>query len=314
MGKRRIAAALFAVLLLAAGCGMFVHYQPVDKVRTDADKGQYADLNGVRYYYQHLPGPGEKVLLIHGFSDSSYTWKDVAPLLNEKGYDVWAVDMMGFGWSDKPKDGNYTATGLMEGVAGFMDAVGLERATVVGNSLGGEVAVLLDAAHPEKVERLVLVDAGGYPFKRPFVITLTTLPGASTLAPLIFGKYMVRDNLKQVFYDDSKVTPELVDAFYNRLRTENALYAMTAIGRGHEQEKCDGFIAAVKKVAAPTLIIWGENDPWIPVSLAHRFNQEIPGSTLVLLSQCGHTPQLEKPGDTAQAVLAFLENTPPRTR
>lgn len=309
MKKRLAVAALLALLVNAAGCGMFTHYQPVDKVRPSSAPGRFVDVDGVRCFYQHTEGAGDKILLIHGFSDSSYTWKDLAPLLNEKGYDVWAVDMMGFGWSDKPRDADYTAPALMEGVNGFMDAVGLSRAVLAGNSLGGEVSVLLTAAHPDKVDRLILLDAGGYPFDPPFVIKLTRMPGAATLAPLVFGKYMVRDNLKQVFYDDSKVTPELVDAYYDRLRTENALYAMSMLGRKHEQEKCEAFVDAVKKVHVPTLIIWGQDDPWIPVNLAERFHKEIPGSELVILNECGHTPQLELPKETAGAMLDFLEKT-----
>ncbi|MBI5846130.1 MAG: alpha/beta hydrolase [Deltaproteobacteria bacterium] len=312
MKRKLILGVVLLVVAVSVGCGLFVKVRPADELFRPAAgiKGQpppdnFIDVNGVKYHYLHVPGPGTKVLLIHGFGSSTYTWEGVLPWLSREGFDVWAVDMYGFGWSDKPKDAAYDPVSLMEGVNSFMEAVGLKSAVVIGNSLGGEVTLLLSARHPDKVEKMALVDARVYLKKRPLIVTLAAMPGARVIGKLIFGEGMVRSNIRAVFYNDSLITQERIDSYFARLRTEGALDATTAIARSVGKKPSEEVQTMPPKVKVPTLILWGADDGWIPVEHALRLKREIPGSKMVLLEQCGHVPQEEKPLETARVLADF---------
>jgi pimeloyl-ACP methyl ester carboxylesterase len=138
------------------------------------------------YNYAEYPGDIDNITLIHGFASSTYTWQSVAQYLNEKGYHVWALDMKGFGWSDKPRDSRYDPVSLMEGVNEWMAAVGLERVVCADNSIGGAVTVLLALQHPERVGSMILIDAAGYPIKKPIIIRLADVPLSGGMVKLIF--------------------------------------------------------------------------------------------------------------------------------
>jgi len=121
-------------------CGLFVKELPNGKVPQPDFYDHFVEINGIKYHYTEYPGSGQSVFLLHGFASSTYTWEKTAPLLQAEGYHVWALDMKGFGWSDKPEDSDYTPRQLREEVNAWMDAMGLEKVVFVGNSLGGEIA------------------------------------------------------------------------------------------------------------------------------------------------------------------------------
>ncbi|MBU2490228.1 MAG: alpha/beta hydrolase [Proteobacteria bacterium] len=301
------ALALFAAGL--CGCGAMVSPLPADQIPGSSGTDQWATANGVRYHYQEWKNPGPNVVLIHGFASSSWTWKDVAPALADRGYHVWAVDLKGFGYSDKPRDADYSPPALMEGVNAWMDAVGIQKATVAGNSLGGFISIQLALTHPDKVERLVLVDSAGYEHEMPAMVSMTRMPMAEGMANLFWGEWMVRMSLKDVFYNKKLVTEDRVQAYYDRLRTENGMHALIRTGR-QTKGAFSPWVPRIPQIRQPTLIIWGENDPWTPVKLGRRFRQDIADSVLAILPRCGHMPQEEKPEVTVRLMDDFLRGRP----
>ncbi len=315
--KRRVifVTAILAVLAVV-GCGIFVKIEPQDKIFRSAapvngiTPDGFTDVGGVKYHYLHVPGNGETVVLIHGFGSSTYTWEGVLPYMAREGLNLYAVDMMGFGWSDKPKGAAYDPASLMEGVNAWMDKMGISRATVVGNSLGGEVSLLLAGRHPDKVARLVLIDPRVYLKTRPFIVRLAAMPGAGFLSRLVFGKGMVRDNIEAVFYNDSLITEDRVQSYYDRLRSEGALAATTAIARSTGKQPTAEVEGLPPKITAPTLVVWGADDAWIPVEHAYRLKKEIPNARLFIIEQCGHVPQEEKPQVTAKVLADFVLGRP----
>ncbi len=255
-----------------------------------------ATVYGVKIHYQEA-GSGPAVILLHGLGGDLSNWAQTIGPLSQK-YRVIVPDQIGFGRSDKPMI-NYRVGTLVDFLDGFYKELKLERASLVGNSLGGWTAAAYALAHPEKVERLVLVDAAG------FAITGDVDPRIlNGLNP------STRDAVKQVmslvFYNKQIYASDAaVDLLFARKMTAGDGYTIQrfidSITRG--EDVLDNKLGAVKP---PTLIIWGREDGLTPIAMGERFKKEIQGSELVVLEKCGHVPQLEKAAEFNAALVKFL--------
>jgi len=303
-----IACVLFCLIFL--GCGLFVDEIPEGQMIGQTSRDHFTTIDGIRYHYTEYPAPGRDVLLIHGFSSSTYTWEKVAPSLQQLGYHVWALDMKGFGWSDKPRGAAYDTVTLTEEVRKWMDAMGLKDAVIAGNSLGGGVAWLMALMHPDKVNSLILVDAAAYPIEMPSVMKMSALPLSAAVSKLFFSRGIVRWSLREVYYRRDLITHAQVDAYYDRLRTKNALDAQIAVVQSLDYKKFEPYIRRIPEIKKRTLIIWGENDRWVPLHVGQRLNKELPASKLVVIPSCGHIPQEECPDVTAKHMAEFIAAKP----
>ena len=246
-------------------------------------------------------GQGPTVILLHGIASSIYTWKDVLPALAAH-HDVLAVDLPGFGGSAVPKEPS--AELAVRSVFGLMDRLGIRRASLVGNSLGAAIALAIAAQAPDRVERLVLIDAAGYNFApgdRPFVLRVAAGVPA-VMADALPLRPMVSLALHQVFHDDRLVTPDRIAEYVAPLRRPGATRVLRALLLTADDL---GFPGVVRGVRAPTLIVWGRYDAWIPVRDAARFAADVPGARVALV-EAGHMPQEERPAETAALIEAFL--------
>lgn len=277
---------------------------PVDAWMAEAGlEPREVRVDGLRLRYVRK-GHGPAVVLLHGLASSIYTWKDVLPRL-ARDHDVVALDLPGFGGSDQPAGLTWRA--LPPAVLGLLDALGIPRASLVGHSLGGAVAVLLAARDPERVERLVLVDAAGFEqhaADRPLLLRLAASPAAVLGRPLALRRLFVRAALREVFHDDRLVTDERVGVYLAPLARPGALRSLRSLlvsVAGHTP-----FPAVVAEVRSPTLIVWGADDTWIPVAEADRFVAAIPGARRLVIPACGHMPQEEHPAVVADALEKFL--------
>jgi pimeloyl-ACP methyl ester carboxylesterase len=294
------------VSLSLSGCGLFVEKIPRDRIGEFAAGGQFITIDGVRHHYREYPAPGRNVVLVHGFSSSTYTWEKVAPMLQERGYHVWALDMKGFGWSDKPRNAAYDTLTLAAEVNRWMEAVNLRDAVIAGNSLGGGVAWLMALLHPDKVHSLILVDAAAYPIEMPPVMKMSAMPVSAALSKLFFSRAVVRWTLAEVYHRKDLVTDAQVDAYFDRLRTENALDAQIAVVRSLDYKTFEPYIRRIPEIKKRTLVIWGENDRWVPLHVGRRLKAELPDATLAVIPACGHIPQEERPEETAKLMAAFM--------
>lgn len=297
---------LFLIAFLQ-GCGLFLTTIPKGEILGKAPDDKFIMIDDVNYHYLEYPGTGRDIFLLHGFASSTYTWEKVIPYLTGQGYHVWALDMKGFGWSDKPKDAKYDTVALMQEVNKWMDVMGLKNVVFVGNSLGGAIAVLMALEHPDKTDLLVLIDSAGYPIDKPFVIKMAKIPLAGEITKLFFGRWVVERTLKEVMFNDDKVTEEQIDAYFKRMSTENALDAQVALARSIDFEAMSVYTRRIPEIKNRTLIIWGENDEWIPLESGHNFKRDLSNSKLVILPECGHISQEEKPGETAKIMIDFIE-------
>jgi pimeloyl-ACP methyl ester carboxylesterase len=244
--------------------------------------------------------------LIHGIASSIYTWADVIPAL-ARSHDVIALDLPGFGASDIPAE--FSGERYVRVLAAFLEKLGLQRVSLVGHSLGGAVASAFAAAHPERVDKLVLADAAGFnlaPGDRPWLLRVSGAPGVGALLDkLPVRRRFVTLGLRQVFYEDTRVTPEKVAEYAVPLSRPGASRFIAELLRSTTTM---GLPEAIGRVRAPTLVVWCAHDTWVPLSHADRFVQAIPGSRKVVMEGCGHMPQEERPQEFHALLTEFLES------
>ena len=229
--------------------------------------------------------------------------REVIPLLTDN-YTVYAIDVLGFGLSDKPPDGDYDMKSQGDILIGFMDALNLPSATLVGHSMGGVIIAYADLAAPSRIDKLVMVEPGFYLETVPAFLQYMYFPLNRIMARQFYTKSMRRRFLLGSFYDKSKVTEEVVDAYMIPTRTPNALDALAHMMRSAGPQTYEGVSV---KISSPTLIVWGERGAGVPPEVAKRLNSEIRGSKLVSVSECGHYVQEEKPHELASVIKDFVK-------
>ena len=306
---RRFALPLAGLLLLGALLGaLAVHDRPpVAPGSWLAASGlaeRYETVDGNRLRYVRA-GSGSAVVLVHGFGSSLYTWKDVIPALAAR-HDVVALDLPGFGQSDQPADLSFED--FPRAVLGLMDRLGIGKAALVGNSLGGAAVAVAAADRPDRTTALVLVDAAGFNLgssERPAMVRFAMSPAGSLLARLPGKRLVVEASLRQVFHDDSRVTPERVSEYLAAAARPGTFPALRSLGAS-PRDRATLVAEALPRIQAPTLVLWGDDDRWIPIAHADRFVAVIPGARKVVIPSCGHVPQEERPEEVSRLLLDFL--------
>jgi pimeloyl-ACP methyl ester carboxylesterase len=262
-------------------------------------------------------GAGPVVLLVHGMAGSSRTWE---PVLEDLAAHVTVVapDLVGHGRSAKPR-GDYSLGAQAGFLRDLLIALGHERATVVGQSLGGGIAMQFAYQHPERCERLVLVSAGGLGDEVSPVLRALSAPGAEYVLPIGFQPFIrtavetVTGWVGRVGLRPDPATAEMWRAYTSLIDpdTRNAfvqtLRSVVDV-RGQRVSAHDRLYLAAH---LPTLVVWGEDDPIIPVSHAHAAQEAMPGSRLELMEGVGHFPHCEDPRRFARVLLDFIDSTEP---
>lgn len=263
---------------------------------------KYIDIDGEKIAYREAGIENEKVLvLVHGFLGSSYDFSQIIPDLS-KDYHVVATDLIPFGFSSKNTDILLSKENISEYLFKSLKEIGVDDFFLIGHSMGGEVAINLLLNHPEEVERLILIDSAGYNENNQSTPKNQYL--ASLYLKIGFQNYPLQNLLFNLaFYDTSVVSKEDFQGSYYLVYNlpSEALYKFNIDDDGGEiKEK-------IKNIKVPTLIIWGENDEIIPVEYAYKFNEDIEESELIIFSECGHIPYVEKREETLAAIYEFLK-------
>jgi pimeloyl-ACP methyl ester carboxylesterase len=269
----------------------------------------FTTVDGVRIHYQEA---GEEsappMILIHGFISSNLVWNEVFLPLAKAGFHVIAPDLPGYGYSDKPADGEYTIAAQARAVLGLMDRLGIDQATIVGASYGGAVAAMMALDYPERVANLVLVGAvsNDQP-KRKLLLRLAGVPVLGDIAtPLFLGsRWILRKRTEEVYrrlgypLDERKL-----EARHHLLATANTHRAMI---RSVRRWSADRISREASLIRQPTMLVWGEEDTHIPISDAFRLREAIPNSRLIVFRHCGHLPPTEYPEKFVEAVADFCK-------
>ena len=246
----------------------------------------------------------QPLVLLHGTSDSLHTWDAWTAALQPQRR-VIRFDLPGFGLTGPRPDNDYSIQAYVAFTRALLDRLGVQRCVLVGNSLGGEVAWASALAMPQRVQRLVLVDAAGYPLAGqdvPLAFRLAQTKSVRWLLEYVLPRGLVQDSLLNVYGDPTKVTPDLVDRYYDMaLRAGNR----HALGRRIDLVRADSS-QSIKALTQPTLVLWGALDRLIPVQSGQRFARDIAGARLVVFEGLGHLPHQEDPVRTVQEVRRFL--------
>lgn len=308
----RLLAGLVLVLLLATGGFIAWSWAPdlpvaELKARWGQPPSQFVEVEGLQVHVRD-EGPRSDslpIVLVHGTAASLYTWDGWAAELRKERR-VIRFDLPGFGLTGPNAANDYSIAVYVRFVAALMDQLGVQRFVIGGNSLGGEVAWAVAHAHPQRVDRLILVDAAGYRFESGSVPLGFRVAGMPALQPLmrnLLPPGLMDKSVRSVYGDPARVTPELVAHYTDMARREGNRAAL----RQRLIQRNTGREADIKDLKLPTLILWGGQDRLIPPAYGRRFAQDIAGSKLVMFDALGHVPQEEDPAATLVPVRAFLQ-------
>jgi pimeloyl-ACP methyl ester carboxylesterase len=274
----------------------------------NADYSRFTEVDGVRVHYQESgQSDAPAMILLHGFAASNLVWSKVLLEIAENGFRVIAPDLLGYGYSEKPRQFDYTIVRQAEMVVSLMKRLGIERAVVVGSSYGGAIASTLALDHPELVEKLILI--GAVTNNKPTRYLLMRLFGSpiigDILSPLVVGsRSLLRLRMKRVYDRHSwELDERRVDARHLPLRTRGAHRAIIRTVRRWDAERIS---REAHLITQPTLVLWGDTDREVPLRDGERLQEEIPNSRLIVFRACGHLPHEEYPQAVIKVISDFV--------
>lgn len=267
----------------------------------------FVKVHGVRVHFQEAGDKSNPTLvLIHGFASSTLVWSKVFLNLAQAGFHVIAVDLLGYGYSGKPRDGEYTIGGQARLLIGLLDRLGIKRATFVGSSYGGAVAATCALDHSDRVEKLVLVGTvnNNRPLRYKLMRIFSSPVFGDVVSPLLIGsRRLLRKRMKRVYDRHEWVLDERrVDARHFPLRASGTQRAIVRTVRSWDAERISRDAHLIRQ---ETLLMWGENDLEIPLADGERLHEAIRGSRFVVFRNCGHLPHEEYPEAFTKVVTDF---------
>jgi pimeloyl-ACP methyl ester carboxylesterase len=300
------------LLIVSVGILLAINWAPdrtVDELKYKWAKppSEFVDIAGMQIHLRD-EGPRDDpqpIVLLHGTSASLHTWNGWTDIL-KKDHRVIRFDMPAFGLTGPSPDGDYTIENYARVVIAVLDKLKVEKVILGGNSLGGYVAWATALIYPNRVERLVLIDSSGYPFKAqsiPIGFKIAKIPVLNRLMQFVLPRGIVESGIKNVYGNPSLVTSELVDRYFDlTTRTGNR----QALVERFRQTRPGLLANRIPQLKLPTLILWGSKDRLIPPENGDRFHKEIIGSKLVKFNELGHVPQEEEPLKTVSELIEFL--------
>ncbi|MBM7061278.1 alpha/beta hydrolase [Pseudomonas sp. UL073] len=307
-------AVLLAVLVLLIGSLVLYTWTPdipVEqlKARWAPPPSQFIALEGMQVHVRD-EGPRDDpqpVLLLHGYSDSLYTWDGWVEQLKGR-HRVIRLDLPGFGLTGPAADGDYRVARYTRLLGKLLDQLGVQHVSVAGNSMGGLLAWHLALAEPQRVQRLVLVDAAGYPLepaKMPLTLRVLTAPALQPLWRKVRSRQLAEYSVRAVVGDPGQPRPDIVERLYTLGLREGNRQARDDVAAQALSDFDD--YPRIAELRVPTLIIWGGRDRLVPPEHALRFKRDIPGSRLAMFSDLGHVPQEEDPVRSVAVLQNYLD-------
>jgi pimeloyl-ACP methyl ester carboxylesterase len=301
---------LFLAILVLVICFCVLNYQAdlsVLELKTKyaTAESKFVDLDEMPVHYRDEGHSTDKtpIVLLHGTAANLLTWNGWTDAL-KAGHRVIRLDLPGYGLTGPSPAHDYSMDFYVRFLHDFLQKLDVEQVYLAGNSLGGRIAWEYALAYPDKIKGLILIDAAGYPVShgKPLAMQLASIPVVKDILLYVTPKSLVEKSLKEVYFDDRKVTEQLVEQYYDMACREGnraAFVARAGIVYG------DDFLK-INQIQTPTLILWGESDAWIPVGNAYKFQKDLRYNRLVVYRNLGHVPQEEDPSETVKDVLEFV--------
>ncbi len=268
-------------------------------------EGKYAEVGkGITMHY-HEAGSGERgvVLFVHGSGPGASGWSNFKgnyPFLAEQGYRTIVPDTMGYGYSTKPEDGAFSLEDVAEQYKALLDSLGVERATVIGNSQGGAIAITMALNYPELVDKLVLMAPGGLETRETYM----EMEGIKAMIRVLYKEGISKETMRKVFtlqlHDESKITDEVIEERFQVAMTQHR-DNIARIRVANQEDR-------LSEIQCPVLCFWGANDKFCPSSGAAKIAGRCPNSRTMLISSCGHWVMVEYAKLFNELTLRFLED------
>lgn len=288
---------------------------PLERLKAryaNADSGsRFIELDGFNVHYRD-EGTRDKpaLVLIHGVVASLHTWDGWIDAFAEH-YRIIRFDVPGFGLTGPARDGVYSAERMVKIFSLLLDHLGVSKAVVAGNSLGGYIAWNFALAQPQRVEKLILIDPAGYHMRKvPLMIAAAALPGATWAMPLWMPRALIAQGIKEVYGEPGRIKPGVVDRYYDLSRRPGNRRSMMDIFRvllKVNREELHGTPARVAQITTPTLLMWGDRDRWISPKHVPLWQRDLPGIQVKTYAGVGHIPMEEIPQQSAADALRFLQ-------
>lgn len=265
----------------------------------------YIEVEGARVRYIDK-GEGPPVVLVHGFASSLENWDAVIPVLVKK-HRVLAMDLKGFGWTDRP-EGDYSPWAEAKIVRALMDRRGIDRAAVVGHSWGSSVVLALALGAPERITKIALYDAWVFEDQIPTFFRLARRQGVGELLFGIYYKERADDRLALAFYDPTILNEKLAEDVERSLERPGTVAAALAATRGQQFAEVEKRYRTIQK---PVLLLWGREDVVTTLDFGERLSKELPQARLVVYPKCGHFPMIEAASASTAELARFLDEGAP---
>jgi pimeloyl-ACP methyl ester carboxylesterase len=284
-----------------------VSVEELKKKYTNAES-EFVEIDGMQVHFrdQGLATDSVPIVLIHGTGASLHTWEAwVSELKNE--HRIITLDLPAYGLTGPNQTGDYSQEFYVGFMDKFLSKLNIKRCILGGNSLGGGITWAYALEHPERVSKMILVDAGGYPMVSksvPIAFQIARMPVLGNLFKYVLPHSIIEKSLQNVYVHDDRITLELIERYYDMASREGNRKAF--LDRMKVSIKSDKYLK-IKTLTMPTLIIWGEKDGLIPTDVAEKFHRDLPNDTMIIFKDLGHTPMEEDPMITVKAVKEFLK-------
>jgi len=266
--------------------------------------GSFVRINNINTHMWEI-GSGDPVVFIHGFMGANYDWRFNMPELS-KHFAVKAFDLPGFGYSDKPLDFAYTSEGYADFIKAYLDVCSIKKVVLVGNSMGGQIALQAYMKYPERVSALVLIDSGGCPGSVHFLLfRLLKIPVIGDVTMSFLTRSSVRYALEEIIKDGTIITSNTVDYYYNVYKTANARRIPSIVVRNMIRDE-PHIYSKLGSIKCPVAVIWGAQDNVIPPFYAGLFKNSILNAEVTIVPDAGHMPQVERAKTVNDIISRFI--------
>lgn len=270
--------------------------------------GDYVTVEGHKIYYVKKGHKGEPIILLHGLPMNSFLWRKVQDRLADN-FQAYALDMLGYGKSDKPEDADYTWTGQAKRVVGFMDALGIQKATITGHDHGGGVSLIVACNYPDRVSKLIFANGCGYDYCLPPTVRLIgalgNLPEEQLAFARPFAVAFFSMGLMLLVYNRNRLTTDIMPHYMSPWETPEGFKALTKHCSMPSNEEI--LALDLSRIKIPTLIVWGLEDAGLPLETAYRLRKDIGGPVQIkTIPKAGHFLQEDEPEILADYMTEFL--------
>ena len=294
---------LFLMFLMVAGCSSQKEVPlPPEKIPM-----KQVSVEGINISYVEK-GKGNPMVLVHGIPTSSFLWRNVIEELSAHGR-VIALDLPGFGFSDPPQNGDYRISSYAHIFGCFLEALSIEGATLVCHDLGGPIVLTYALRHPDKYERLIILDTFLHRDLPPWPLSMkmAKIRPIGEIFMWLGGKSIARAGLEEGVMDKSRISEGIVKRYYmpdgNPDKLNKSMLGTLRIDYMKDLEFIEKNLKTIEK---PTLILWGEKDTYLPISLGERIHKDIMGSKMERISNCGHFVPEDQPERATKIIAEFI--------